>query len=493
MSHVSTSRRALLAGASCLFALAVSVAVAADLDPAQRLRALLFAFSVVAAGVAGVLAFRGRAPVPVTEPPCVPCLEAVQAPDPISNLPATTQPPRADLGVEERLQREREMRRLAYVDVLTGLPNRAAFNAKLARRLRRAAAAGATVTVMMMDLDRFKAINDTLGHVAGDDTLRQVGARLQILLRDADTVARLGGDEFGILLGDCPSDTAVEVARRILQALRVPLQFEGQPIDVGTSIGIARYPEHGDDDVALLRRADLAMYAAKRSHSGYALYEAHLDEAQRAQLSLLGELRRAVKNSELRVYYQPQVDIATRRVAGAEALVRWSHPTRGLLPPSEFIPYAEQTGFVRAITRWMLEVTLRQCARWAGDGMPLRVSVNVSARDLMNPDFAYLVGEAIGGYEVPAHLVCLEITESSLLEDPDRATVTLRLLHRLGVRLSIDDFGTGFSSLAWLKKMPVDELKIDRSFVAGMRQNRDDQVIVRSTIELAHNLGLKVV
>lgn len=389
--------------------------------------------------------------------------------------------------------REQEVLRLAYEDALTGLPNRARLVERIEVALRHAAQRGQIAAVMLLDLDRFKGINDTLGHAAGDEVLRRVAERLRGVLRDGGTVARLGGDEFAIVLTAADVDEVRAVARAIFNALRAPIEFEGQPIDVAASIGIAVYPDDGADAGTLLRRADIVMYVAKRSAGSFAFYDARYEVAQRRHLSLLGELRRAVESAELRAYYQPKIELASGRVGGVEALVRWRHPTRGLVPPDEFMPYAEQTGFIRVITRWMLAVTLRQCGRWAADGIPLQVAVNISARDLMSRDLPQLVNDLLNNHRVPPELVCLEITESSFMEDPEHALATLRALHGLGVRLAIDDFGTGFSSLAYLKRLPVDELKIDRAFVMGMADDRDDRMIVRSTIELAHNLGLKVV
>jgi len=389
--------------------------------------------------------------------------------------------------------RERQVLRLAYEDALTGLPNRARLVERIELALRHAAQRGQIAAVMLLDLDRFKGINDTLGHAAGDEVLRRVAERLRGVLRDGGTVARLGGDEFAIVLTAADADEVRAVARAIVNALRAPIEFEGQPIDVAASIGIALYPEDGIDAGTLMRRADIVMYVAKRSTASFAFYDARYEVAQRQHLSLLGELRRAVESAELRAYYQPKIELASGRVGGVEALVRWRHPTRGLVPPGEFMPYAEQTGFVRVITRWMLAVTLRQCGRWAADGMPLQVAVNISARDVMSRDLPQLVGDLLHNHRVPPELVCLEITESSFMEDPEHALATLRALHGLGVRLAIDDFGTGFSSLAYLKRLPVDELKIDRTFVMGMADDRDDRMIVRSTIELAHSLGLNVV
>jgi len=390
-------------------------------------------------------------------------------------------------------RREKEILRLAYEDGLTGLPNRALLLERLDQGLRAAQRRNEPLTVMVLDLDRFKEINDMLGHIAGDAVLKQVAARLQSVMRDSDTVARLGGDEFALVLPMADTDLVRVVARRIALALRAPVEFEGQPLDVAASIGSATFPQHGADAGTLIRHADAAMYVAKRNNSGHAFYDPSYDVGQREHLSLLSELRRAVEESQLRAYYQPQIDLATGRIRGVEALVRWRHPTRGLLAPAEFMPYAEQTGFVRVITRWMLAVTVRQCGKWAADGLPLQMSVNISARDLMNRELPYVVADLLRTHSVPPHLLCLEITESSFMEDPKHAQHTLQQLDRLGIRLAIDDFGTGFSSLAYLKKLPVSELKIERAFVMGMAEDKDDRVIVRSTIELAHNLGLQVV
>jgi diguanylate cyclase (GGDEF)-like protein len=390
-------------------------------------------------------------------------------------------------------RREREILRLAYEDGLTALPNRALLLDRLQQGLRTAIQRSEPLTVMVLDLDRFKEINDMLGHSAGDAVLKQVAGRLQAVLRDSDTVARLGGDEFAIVLPMADADLVRVVARRIALALRTPVEFESQPLDVAASIGSAVFPQHGEDAGTLIRHADAAMYVAKRNNSGHVFYDPSYDVGQREHLSLLSELRRAVEESQLRAYYQPQIELATGRLRGVEALVRWRHPTRGLLSPAEFMPYAEQTGFVRVVTRWMLAVTVRQCGRWAAQGIPLQVSVNISARDLMNRELPYVIADLLRTHSVPPHLLCLEITESSFMEDPKHALATLHQLDGLGVKLAIDDFGTGFSSLAYLKKLPVAELKIERSFVMGMTEDKDDRVIVRSTIELAHNLGLRVV
>ena len=392
-------------------------------------------------------------------------------------------------GIESH---EKEILRLAYEDRLTGLPNRALFNDRLAGAVNLARRNGTPLTVMLMDLDRFKHINDTLGHTIGDNVLREVATRLRAALRESDTIARLGGDEFGVLLPTGNEDQIGEVVHKILRAIEQPIEAEGQWLDVGASIGIARFPEHGDKPDTLISRADVAMYLAKAANSEFAFYDATHDGTQQEQLSLLGELRRAMDRQELRVYFQPKIDLRTGRTRGVEALVRWMHPMRGLVPPIEFMPFAERTGFVRTVTRFVLETALTRCGQWLAQGIRLSVSVNISVRDLQNTDLPDIVASLLASCAVPPELVCLEITESSFMENPQRALHTLGRLRALGIRLSIDDFGTGFSSLAYLRKLRVHEIKVDRTFIAAMEES-DDMVIVRSTIELAHNLGLKVV
>ncbi|MBX9961978.1 MAG: EAL domain-containing protein [Burkholderiales bacterium] len=389
--------------------------------------------------------------------------------------------------------REEEILRLAYEDTLTALPNRAMFLDRLQQAVLTARRTNDPVSVMMLDLDRFKVINDSLGHAAGDQVLREVAHRLRELLRDSDTVARLGGDEFAVLLPTGTSDGVAIVAQRILRTLEAPIMLEGQPVDIGASIGVASFPEHDDEGDSLLRHADVAMYVAKRANSGYAIYDPRYEEGRQTQLSLLSELRRAVENDELSLFYQPKIDLKTGMIRRAEALVRWIHPTRGFVPPVEFIPFAEQTGYIKRVTRWVVERAVQQAGEWHRDRLDIAISVNVSTRDLMSNELVDLVAALLQKHAVPAEQLCLEITESSFMEDPARALETLGRLHALGVRLSVDDFGTGYSSLAYLKKLPVEEIKIDRSFVMHMVEDEDDAIIVRSTIELGHNMGLEVV
>ena len=389
--------------------------------------------------------------------------------------------------------RESEILRLAYNDTLTGLPNRALFNDRLGQATALAKRNNTPLSILMIDLDRFKYVNDTLGHAAGDEVLREVGKRLQAVLRESDTVARLGGDEFAILLPATEASVVMRVVYKILHQLEEPIILGEQSVDVGGSIGIASYPQHSDDPGMLMRYADMAMYIAKRNNSGSAFYDPKLDNTRQEHLSLLGELRRAVEQNELLLYYQPKIELATNRVIGVEALVRWQHPGRGFIPPIEFIPFAERTGYIKVLTHWIVEAAMRQCGYWVEQGMSLEMSLNISTRDLLNPELPNLIHAAMQTHRVPPDLVCLEITESSFMDDPSRALHTLTRLHALGVKLSVDDYGTGYSSLAYLKKLPVDEMKIDQAFVRNMVVDSDDLVIVRSTIELGHNLGLKVV
>jgi diguanylate cyclase (GGDEF)-like protein len=390
--------------------------------------------------------------------------------------------------------REEQVHRLAFWDALTGLPNREQFGQQLARRLSLGAPSCA---VLMLDLDRFKHVNDVMGHAFGDRLLCSVAARLQALQAQAGAggflLARLGGDEFVLLLEGAGEAAALALAGRIHADFETPLRIEDQTVDLGAGIGIALAPAHGREVQQLLSRAELAMYAAKRRQSGSMIYEAALDAGSQEALSLLSELRRAIERQELRLFLQPKVDLKTGRVHSAEALVRWEHPERGLVPPMQFIPFAEQTGFIRQLTAWVIEESARVAQQAKTLGLPLRISVNLSTRDLLDQDLPSKIEALLGRHGADASMQCLEITESAIMDDPQRALQTLERLSEMGFKLSIDDFGTGYSSLAYLKRLPVNELKIDRSFVMAMERDLDDARIVRSTIELAHNLGLTVV
>jgi diguanylate cyclase (GGDEF)-like protein len=393
-------------------------------------------------------------------------------------------------GIAEREQR---ILKLAYEDPLTDLANRSKFSDRLERAIERCEQENRALSILMMDLDRFKYVNDTLGHGVGDHVLREVGERLLRAVSSSECVARLGGDEFAILMERYGEEDQSTVARSIISALEAPILYEGQPLDVGTSIGIAHFPIHGRDAQTLVRNADIAMYVAKRNKAGFAIYDPNYDSSQQEHLSLLGELRRAVEQHELRLYYQPKVSLTSANVSSVEALLRWEHPERGLMSPALFIPFAEHTGYIKVLTRWVLREAIRQCGAWLRAGLRLQISLNISARDLMNRDLPDMVSDLLAEHAVPANLICLEITESGFMDDPAHAQKVLDRLASLGLQLSIDDYGTGYSSLSYIMRLPVQELKIDRSFISRMVGNDEVSTIVRSTIELGHNLGLKVV
>ncbi|HVN35899.1 MAG TPA: EAL domain-containing protein [Casimicrobiaceae bacterium] len=390
--------------------------------------------------------------------------------------------------------RESRISDLAYRDPLTGLPNRALFVDRLDQQLALAARNGTPVAVLLMDLDNFKYVNDTLGHPIGDLLLLEVAARLKAVVRRAgDTVARLGGDEFAIVLpGDGVSDTQC-VGEAILRVLEAPMTLEGHVVDVGASIGIAAYPVHGNESSKLMRHADVAMYEAKRSNRGIVVWDDQYDQHSLDRLSLMSDLRKAVDNDELLLVYQPKVSLGPVGEHYVEALVRWRHPSRGLVPPVEFIPFAEQTGYIRVITQWVIRSAVAQCAEWRRRGLPMNVSINLSARDLVDPELPARFEAALERAHCKAQWISLEITESAILDDPGHAIRNLERMSALGCKLAIDDYGTGYSSLAYLRRLPVHELKIDKSFVIGLANDANDAIIVRSTIELGHNMGLVVV
>jgi diguanylate cyclase (GGDEF)-like protein len=382
----------------------------------------------------------------------------------------------------------------ALHDALTDLPNRTLFHDRVGQALSVARREHVPAAVMIMDLDRFKEVNDTLGHASGDDLLKQAGVRLRDALRESDTVARLGGDEFGVLLPRvADSAAALSVARNLRSALEEPFTIHGLALQMEASVGIALFPEHGDDVHSLLQRADVAMYEAKEQPGGCEIYARERDEYSPDRLTLLTELRRGIEQGELVLHYQPKADLRTGEVHGAEALVRWNHPARGLVQPDEFIPLAQKTGVIVPLTSFVLDEALRQCRLWQLEGLDLCVSVNLSARSLLDVHLPDTVGDLLRRWEVSPSRLELEITESTILADPIRAMHVLSRLSEMGVRLAIDDFGTGYSSLAYLKRLPVDEIKIDKSFVLGMGEDENDAVIVRSTIDLGRNLGLRVV
>ncbi len=382
---------------------------------------------------------------------------------------------------------------LAFTDPLTKLPNRTLFHERLEHAIDDAKRDYKPFALMLMDLDRFKDINDTLGHQVGDKLLQQVAARLRSKLRDIDTVARMGGDEFAILLPAVNDKHATMAARMLLQALRAPFRIDEQSLDIGASIGIALYPDHGVDANILIQRSDVAMYAAKHANSGHAFYDGKNDQHNPTRLMLLGELRHAVEQEQFVLYFQPKVDLKNLQVTGVEALVRWNHPREDLLMPDTFIPLLEQTGMIRSLTPWVLNESLRQGQQLQDQGLPITVSMNLSVRDLQDPYLADAFAEQLAALQISPRWLELEITESAVMTEPERALEVLTRLSQMGLRIAIDDFGTGYSSLSYLKKLPVNTIKIDKSFVIGMSRDDNDAAIVRTSVDLAHNLKLEVV
>ena len=398
-------------------------------------------------------------------------------------------------GASTRLRRQAtENEHLALHDPLTDLPNRSLFHDRAQQAILAARRDGTGVALMILDLDRFKEVNDTLGHHNGDLLLQEIGTRLRGGLRESDSVARLGGDEFGLLLPHVADDEeALLLGERVRAVLREPFTLERVTLDLEASVGVALFPEHGEDVDTLLQRADVAMYLAKEGRSGCELYAADRDEYSPHRLALAAELRRALDEDELVLHYQPKADLTDGRIVAVEALVRWQHPEHGLLPPDQFVPLAEATGLIRELTLRVLDEALHQQRLWRDSGIDVRVAVNLSARDLYDLTLPATTAQLLAKHGVPATALELEITESVIVADPMRARTILNRLSEMGVVLAVDDYGTGYSSLGYLKRLPIDEMKIDRSFVMQMADDRNDAAIVRSTVELGRNLGLKVV
>lgn len=382
----------------------------------------------------------------------------------------------------------------ALHDGLTGLPNRSLFRDRVEQAVLASRRAATGFAVMLIDLDRFKDVNDALGHATGDLLLRQIGQRLRGRLRASDTVARLGGDEFAVLAtGVSTQPAALALGEELRLLLAAPFSVDSLELEIDASTGIAIFPEHGVEVDKLLRHADLAMYAAKEAHTEVAVYEGGSEEQALAGLQLIGELRHALENGELVLHYQPKVELESGQIRSVEALARWQHPKRGLLGPDEFIFLAESTGLIRQLTRHVLDAALCQCSLWHDAGHQIGVAVNLSERDLLDLRLPDEVAELLAKWELEPHWLELEITENTLLRDPLRTKEILGRLKALGVMLAIDDFGSGYSSLGYLKRLPLDVLKIDRTFVTNMEVDLDDAAIVRTTIDLGHSLGLRVV
>ena len=395
--------------------------------------------------------------------------------------------------ITERKQAEATLEHRALHDSLTELPNRVLLHERLQQAILVAHRDRNPLALLVMDLNHFKEINDTFGHHVGDLVLKQLAHRLRATLRESDTVARLSGDEFAMLLPNTDTRGASLSARKVLQALDQPFFLEGYRLEVGASIGIAFFPEHGKDVDTLLHRADVAMYAAKRSEAGFAPYSREQDMYSPNRMALIGELRAAMELNQLVVHYQPKLELETGQVRSVEALMRWQHPHQGLILPDVLIPLAEQSGLIRAICWWVTNESLRQVRCWHDEGLDLAVSINVSAETLHDPQFEDTLTSLMRTREVQSDWLELEVTESALLVEPTRALGILKHLRDINLRIAIDDFGTGYSSLAYLRQLPVDELKIDTSFIVNMAANPDDVSLVRAIIDLGHTLGLKAV
>lgn len=379
-------------------------------------------------------------------------------------------------------------------DSLTNLPNRILLRDRLDQATRVALREKKDLALFILDLDHFKEINDTLGHHCGDQVLQHVALRLQGVVRESDTLARLGGDEFAVLLPLVKERSHVQtVAEKIQKSFHSPFIVGGLKLNVQASIGIAISPEHGKDVDMIMQRADIAMYVSKQNNDDYAIYSPELDKHSPKRLTMMGELRQAIDNGDLVLHYQPKIDIKNNRIIGVEALVRWRHKDHGLIQPDDFISLAERTGLIKQLFFWVVKTAIAQAAEWHKDQLNISVAINLSPSTLLDLDLPDVITGLLASHTLPASHVTFEITEGSIIKDPNRALEILTRLADMGIKISIDDFGTGYSSLAYLKKLPASELKIDKSFVQDMLTNENDEVIVRSTIDLAHNMALKVV
>jgi diguanylate cyclase (GGDEF)-like protein/PAS domain S-box-containing protein len=397
-------------------------------------------------------------------------------------------------NIKERNRADEMIQPTDYYDTLTDLPNRKMFYGRLLNAIRTNSSEGKPLALLFLDLDNFKEINKSRGYHSGDLLLKEVGARLKSVLLEPDTVARLGGDEFAILLSHLSNSEDIKaVIQKIQGVLQSPFVIESLPIMVEASIGIALYPDHGENPDRLMQGAEIAMYTAKGTGSGYAIYDTKQDRPNSRRLVLMGELRQMIEKDQLLLYYQPKISFRTRHVTGMEALIRWQHPNYGIVPPDEFILPAEQTGLIHPLTRWVFKKALLQYRAWDQTGFNILISVNLSVRNLHDPQLADHLGEILKDSGGKPEQLELEITESAIMANPQRALETITRLKDMGFRFAIDDFGVGYSSLAYLKKLPVDAIKIDKSFVIDMATDKDDVLIVHSTINLAHNLGLTVV
>ncbi len=389
--------------------------------------------------------------------------------------------------------RQMDLEHQALHDSLTDLPNRTLLHDRMAQAINVARRDHKNLTLLMIDLDRFKEINDTLGHHVGDNVLKEVGQRFLTTLRQIDTVARLGGDEYAILLPDTNITSAEAITHKITQALDNVFVIDELNLFIKASIGLAEYPTHGKDATTLIQHADVAMYIAKRGQLGFAVYNPQDDDYSIGRLALISDLREALKQDQLKLYYQPKIDLETGSIDGAEALLRWEHQKYGAIPPDQIITLAEQTGLIDDVTKWVFNEAVQQIAYWQKQNRAVNVSINLSMYNLKNPELIPFIQSLFDNSSVEPEYITLEITESAMMANPKRSLKTLLDISSMGISLSIDDFGTGFSSLAYLKKLPVNELKIDKSFVMDIIHDENDFTIVKSTIDLAHNLGITVI
>ena len=395
--------------------------------------------------------------------------------------------------ISELKQQMDALEHQALHDALTGLPNRTLLYDRLEQGILSAKSDQHPLSLILIDLNHFKTINDTLGHHYGDLLLQQVGHRLSELVRETDTVARLGGDEFALFLPMTSQEQTLEMSNKIISAIERPFILDDHVLSISSSQGLVFYPDHGENVETLMKRADISMYTAKRTDSGYSIYSSDLDTHTIEQLSLIGDLRDALEHDKLMLYYQPQVDMKTKQVIAVEVLLRWLHPLQGFISPERFIPMAEQNGLMKKLTMWVLEKALEQSKKWSKEGLDLHISVNLSASNLQDLQLPDDVQKLLNEYKIDSNTLIFEITESSIMSNPNRAMEILHKLSSMDIKLSIDDFGTGYSSLAYLKNMPVNEIKVDKSFVIDMLEDQNDEMIVRTVINLAHNLGLRVV
>lgn len=388
---------------------------------------------------------------------------------------------------------EKQANYSATHDIATDLPNRVLFYDRVEQAILAAKNQNKLLSILLVEFANFKEVYDTLGRNSSDLVLKQIATRLESVVLGNDSVARIDGNIFSVLVPATENENAgVMLAKNVQVALESPFKVERLSLSIHVNIGIVNFPEHGEDVDTLVQKAGVALFMASKSHEGYAVYTSSFDDHSPRRLTLMSELRQALEKEELQIYYQPKVSIKTGRVYGAEALVRWNHPKHGFVPPDEFVPMAERTRMIKHLTLWALKQTFRQCAEWRRQGLDLTVSVNLSARDLHDPELPDIVAGLAAASGIKPTWMMLEITESSIMTDPERSLEIIQRLHEMGYRLSIDDFGTGYSSLAYLKKMPLTELKIDKSFVGDVLKSENDAVIVKATINLAHNLGLQV-